>query len=447
MAKSKAESVVKIVVGEIEVPSEMTPDEAVALINEARAAGSVAGARCYSAIGSTLIYMRGKLSAPGEFAEWCETKFDWSKQYAHRVMAFHRWWHANATPLKLESNPTDITAYLAISQKQCPKEAYKLLVGRLKKGQVLTTKETTEIIKAHRPAPKKESPYDPDGVASCMRCEKYFKPDGFHDPEHPANCIKCHKEFEIELATEQAEKASSASREVVIEQPGDIMSLWSNADDEERTKFVDELQTSGILVSVEKPKADEGDSDLDMSLEASDADEDADPYEEVMYWWAACSDVERRKLAKKIPWADFLPSKAFIPPTVSEVAAYCAEKKYTFDPEAFHAHYDSNGWKVGGSKATMKSWYSACITWQKSEKAAAKKAFKAPTLEDVRAYTEDLEIDTFSASQFVDHYSANGWKINGTKMNDWKAAVRKWRDRDDKKSKDDAEAEPGMYES
>lgn len=57
------------------------------------------------------------------------------------------------------------------------------------------------------------------------------------------------------------------------------------------------------------------------------------------------------------------PKKRFVPPSVDEVRAYCAEKGYTFDPETFVAFYESKGWKVGGSP--MKSWKAACVTWQK----------------------------------------------------------------------------------
>lgn len=55
--------------------------------------------------------------------------------------------------------------------------------------------------------------------------------------------------------------------------------------------------------------------------------------------------------------------KRFAPPSVDEVATYCAEKGYTFDPETFVAFYESKGWKIGGSP--MKSWKAACTTWQK----------------------------------------------------------------------------------
>lgn len=55
----------------------------------------------------------------------------------------------------------------------------------------------------------------------------------------------------------------------------------------------------------------------------------------------------------------------FTPPTLDQVRAHCAEKGYTFDPEAFFAFYESKGWKVG--RNPMKSWTAACVTWQKRE--------------------------------------------------------------------------------
>lgn len=52
----------------------------------------------------------------------------------------------------------------------------------------------------------------------------------------------------------------------------------------------------------------------------------------------------------------------FKPPELEEVKEYIKEKGYSFSPEAFVAYYDSKGWMIGKSK--MKSWKSACVTWQ-----------------------------------------------------------------------------------
>ena len=58
--------------------------------------------------------------------------------------------------------------------------------------------------------------------------------------------------------------------------------------------------------------------------------------------------------------------KRFTPPTLDEIKAYCKEKGYTrTNPEAFYAHYDSVGWKVG--KNPMKKWKSALTGWELRE--------------------------------------------------------------------------------
>jgi hypothetical protein len=59
----------------------------------------------------------------------------------------------------------------------------------------------------------------------------------------------------------------------------------------------------------------------------------------------------------------------FVKPTVEEVAAHVRAKGYTFDAEQFWHYYDSNGWMVGSH--VMKSWQSACVTWQKKEEREA----------------------------------------------------------------------------
>ena len=56
----------------------------------------------------------------------------------------------------------------------------------------------------------------------------------------------------------------------------------------------------------------------------------------------------------------------FVPPTLEMVQAYCKEKGYHIDPEAFMAYYDAVGWSVG--KKTMKSWKRAAAYWERNEK-------------------------------------------------------------------------------
>ena len=59
--------------------------------------------------------------------------------------------------------------------------------------------------------------------------------------------------------------------------------------------------------------------------------------------------------------------KRFVKPTTEEVLEYCAEKGYTHvDVDAFMAHYESVGWRVG--KNPMVSWRAAVTGWETREK-------------------------------------------------------------------------------
>lgn len=53
---------------------------------------------------------------------------------------------------------------------------------------------------------------------------------------------------------------------------------------------------------------------------------------------------------------------AFAPPTVREIADYCAEKGYPIDADRFFNFYESKGWYVGKTK--MKSWRAAAANTQ-----------------------------------------------------------------------------------
>lgn len=53
-----------------------------------------------------------------------------------------------------------------------------------------------------------------------------------------------------------------------------------------------------------------------------------------------------------------------IPPSVDDVASYCAERNNGIDPEQFWDFYQSKGWYVGKTK--MKDWQAAVRTWERS---------------------------------------------------------------------------------
>lgn len=60
-------------------------------------------------------------------------------------------------------------------------------------------------------------------------------------------------------------------------------------------------------------------------------------------------------------------SRTLSPPTLDEVRQHCAERKSSIDPEKFHAHYDSNGWKQASGRPIV-NWKAAVITWEKNER-------------------------------------------------------------------------------
>ncbi|MBQ3944394.1 MAG: hypothetical protein II670_02135 [Alphaproteobacteria bacterium] len=55
--------------------------------------------------------------------------------------------------------------------------------------------------------------------------------------------------------------------------------------------------------------------------------------------------------------------------------------------------------------------------------------FVKPTIEEIKAYCEERK-NNIDANNFFDNYEMKGWKINGSPMKDWKAAVRTWERRD-----------------
>jgi hypothetical protein len=54
-----------------------------------------------------------------------------------------------------------------------------------------------------------------------------------------------------------------------------------------------------------------------------------------------------------------------------------------------------------------------------------KPPFRAPTLEQVSGYCKERS-SPVDPARFVDHYTANGWRVGKAPMKDWQAAVRNW---------------------
>lgn len=56
---------------------------------------------------------------------------------------------------------------------------------------------------------------------------------------------------------------------------------------------------------------------------------------------------------------------------------------------------------------------------------APKKRFVPPTQAEIGAYVREAKL-TMDPQEFVDYYTANGWKIGSHAMKDWRAAARNW---------------------
>ena len=78
--------------------------------------------------------------------------------------------------------------------------------------------------------------------------------------------------------------------------------------------------------------------------------------------------IGKESIVKEREGADKPPRSRFAPPDVSEVEAYCSERKNGIDPAAFIDYYAARGWKLNGGQ-TMKDWKAAVRTWERRNKA------------------------------------------------------------------------------
>lgn len=77
--------------------------------------------------------------------------------------------------------------------------------------------------------------------------------------------------------------------------------------------------------------------------------------------------INKEYIEKDIP-NGISKKKAFAPPTVDEVRAYCQERGNNIDPQRFVDFYESKGWFVGKNK--MKNWKAAVRNWENRDKPA-----------------------------------------------------------------------------
>ena len=60
-------------------------------------------------------------------------------------------------------------------------------------------------------------------------------------------------------------------------------------------------------------------------------------------------------------------TKAFVPPTLEEVTAYCLQRSSSVDPQRFFDYYDAGNW-IDSEGKPVKRWKQKIITWEGREK-------------------------------------------------------------------------------
>ena len=80
-------------------------------------------------------------------------------------------------------------------------------------------------------------------------------------------------------------------------------------------------------------------------------------------------------------------NRAFKPPSLEEIKAYCLERKNNVDPETFYDFYESKGWMVGKNK--MKDWQSAVRNWERREAGRPQTTSKTPEPPKYKEFTPE----------------------------------------------------------
>ena len=89
----------------------------------------------------------------------------------------------------------------------------------------------------------------------------------------------------------------------------------------------------------------------------------------------------------------------------------------------------SDGFPAGGQALPVITPDKTPIDKQGARSRKPAKRFSPPTREEVASYCRERG-NGVDARRFVDHYTANGWRVGKNPMKDWKAAVRTWEKND-----------------
>jgi hypothetical protein len=97
------------------------------------------------------------------------------------------------------------------------------------------------------------------------------------------------------------------------------------------------------------------------------------------------------------------PRAPFTKPTLDDIRAYCQQRGNRVDAEAWLAHYEANGWRVG--RNPMKDWRAAVRTWEHNNVGNKPKANQAG------AHVEDPAwmFDTYRRTDYDQYRDHEAW--------------------------------------
>lgn len=124
---------------------------------------------------------------------------------------------------------------------------------------------------------------------------------------------------------------------------------------------------------------------------------------------------------------------------------YIAKDRYTptkYQQEKSMLAYDENYAYTMPKSIETPTMYTTCIQNVDTGKVRLGKdsigkiksrAFCPPSIEDVIAYCQERD-NKINPDNFIDFYASKNWMVGKNKMTDWKACIRTWESREQKKS-------------
>lgn len=91
----------------------------------------------------------------------------------------------------------------------------------------------------------------------------------------------------------------------------------------------------------------------------------------------------------------------------------------------FRSEYGTRNGTESGTESGTLSIPSTNNTHVRAPSKGKTGSFSKPSLEDIQAYCRERN-NSVDAQAWLDHYTANGWRVGRNAMKDWRAAVRTW---------------------